>query len=279
MRLIKPRADAAAVASTIIVRTLDEHELVRILEPQVQAVVYAPPALPAWMGELAGAVAAGEFRVRRTILGEVTGAEIAGWLEDNLPVGVVAEAVRDALVADVLALVERQRAMTESSRFMLRIFTGAPTRDCGFHVDTVPPGAPRFGLLRVYNGAGTDYVEPAALISMRGFYRYASRRERLAREWAEARAGDDESVRRRALADLVQLDEERAFLAGPERVETAPAGAIVAFRHLDVRHHWSTDERHRAWIHCSPMQGEPRLVVNVTAHRSATGRFSRPGGG
>jgi hypothetical protein len=42
------------------------------------------------------------------------------------------------------------------------------------------------------------------------------------------------------------------------------AGAVVAFKHVDVGLHWTPHAKAKAWIHCSPMCGAARLVVNVT---------------
>ncbi|TMQ04286.1 MAG: DUF1826 domain-containing protein [Deltaproteobacteria bacterium] len=259
----------------IIVHARDEQELDRIIEPSVQAVIYQPPSLPAWLGAVAGAVERGALAVPRTTLASARRDELAAWLEHHVPVGAVADEVRAALIEDVLAMSDRLAIRTGGGRFLMRIFTGAPSTECGFHVDTVPPGAPVWGLLRVYNGAGTAYIEPDNLDSVAAFYRYLGRRERLARERREARAAGDGAAAARLESEIVALDARPAFLHRPQDIHVAPAGAIVAFKHLDIRLHWSSHGRAAAWIHCSPMAGAPRLVVNLTVPQ-AVPRSARP---
>lgn len=248
-----------------IVRTSEENDLELIAEPDVQAVIYNPDALPEWFADLATAVECGAFQVPRTTLFDVTRGFIGNWLEANLPAGVVAANVKTSLLEDILGLPNRVAALAAISRLQLRIFTGAPTTDCGFHIDTVPPAAPTIGLLRVYNGAGTAYVESENVAGMRDFYKYLSRRERLERERAAARRIGDEVRGTGIEAEITLLDRERAFLKRGDEVHIAPAGSVIAFRHLDIRLHWSEHSESLAWIHCSPMQGRPRLVVNVSA--------------
>lgn len=259
-----------------ILRTQDERDLVRASSKGVQAVVFTPRAQPEWMVGLREAVIRGYIHVERTSLHAVNERQIEAFLDDAVPDG-DKDTLRDDVIRpfkqDVMGLVRLGQTLTGASRFVFRILTADPSRHCGFHVDTVPPGAPTVGILRVYNGAGTDYVEPSNVTSMRDFYQFLARRERLVRdvEGANAHGGDA------TLADLVLLDEERRFLRRPAEVNTAPAGSIVAFKHLDVSHHWSNHDVGMAWLHCSPMAGERRLLVNITpvrqgARRPATSR-------
>jgi hypothetical protein len=252
----------------VVIETRDERDLERIRDDRVQAVVYEPPELPAWLAELAEVVRDGRFCVPRTILDDAGRDEIAAWLDRHLPIDALSRPAGRALLEDLLALVDRV-ATTGASRFMFRVLTGAPNRHCGFHVDTVPAGAPRWGLLRVYTGGGTHYAPPGELTSVADFYRYMSRRERLIRELGEAA---DPAARAALHDEVVALDDGLAFLRPDARIATAPAGSIVAFKHLDVRLHWSEHDPELAWIHCSPMSGEPRFLVNVTAARPADRR-------
>jgi len=162
------------------------------------------------------------------------------------------------------------------SRFHFRIFAAAPTTNCGFHVDTVAPGAVKWGLVRVYNGAGTEYVDPNDVVSMRDFYRYLSRRERLERERGEAQGCGNTERFARLEAEIQILDQEHAFLTPRGKVQVAPSRSIVAFKHLDVSLHWSDHSKALAWIHCSPMRGRARLVVNVAGASTGLGA-TRPG--
>jgi hypothetical protein len=249
-----------------VIVTDEENGLAAITRPDVQAVIYIPPK-PAWLAEIADTVEAGRFRIHRVILPDATDGEIAEWLERNLPAGIVVGGARTGLQEDILALVGRLAALTGAGHFMLRIFTETPSTECGFHVDSVPPAAPAFGLLRVYNGAGTDYVDPANVTSMADFYRYLSRRERLARNRAAARKDGDGAALARLEREIAEYDEARPFLRCSNEIRVAPAGSIVAFKHIDIRHHWSDHPKALAWIHSSPVGGAPRLVVNVTAPR------------
>lgn len=254
-----------------IVRTMNEGDLEQVAEPDVQAVIFIPEVLPDYFRPLTAAVESGAFRVSRTILSDVGRSAIGSWLEANLPRDAVAPQVRLALLEDILALPNRIAALAAVQRLQLRMFTAAPTCDCGFHVDTVPPAAPNVGLLRVYNGAGTSYIEPSNVTSMREFYAYLSRRENLERKRKLARMSSDEEQNLRLEDELAKLDLELSFLKSASEIHTVPAGSIVAFRHLDVRLHWTDHSPSLAWIHCSPMHGERRLVVNFAA-----GRVTRP---
>jgi hypothetical protein len=262
----------------VIVRTLDERDLRRIVDPHVAAVIYEPQAVASWLAPLAAAVESGVFVVPRTLLPNAGADEIAAWLATHLPDCGAAPDVREALVDDIRALVARVAEGTGASRFMLRIFTAAPTTECGFHVDTVPPGAPPWGLLRVYNGAGTRFVEPDNVTSLAEFYRYLGRRERLERERRVARGEGNADDCHRLEREIAQLDGACAFLKRPDDIPVAPAGAIVAFKHLDVRLHWTAHAKAKAWIHCSPMRGVPRLVVNVSSPERARRQSGRGAG-
>lgn len=248
-----------------ILWTRDEHDLRRIVEDDVQAVICVVAPLPDWVVPLTLAVESGRLSIPRTVLPNHTRDEVEAWFAEFLPDGPVAPDVRDSLVDDILELTDRLAASAGVSRFRLRIFTEAPTEDCGFHVDTVAPGAPPWGLLRVYNGAGTSFVEPDNLGSAGDFHRYLDRRERLERDrrtaLEAARTDDFERVAR----EIAELDAARSFLARPEEVFEAPAGSIVAFKHVDLRFQWTQDAGPMPWVHCSPMRGGRRLVVNVTS--------------
>jgi hypothetical protein len=264
-----------AAAPIQILRTQDENDLDQITSPDVVAVVYTPPSVPDWFEEVADAVEHEFLQIPRTILPAADQREIDDWLDNNLPADALSSATWNALKEDIERLIERIARVGRVSRFHLRIFTGAPTTTCGFHVDTVAPGASTWGLLRVYNGAGTAYVDPADVVSMRDFYRYLSRRERLERECREARS-DGAAERLAQLNEKIQtLDLESAFLAPNGNVRLAPSRSIVAFKHLDSGLFWSDHSKALAWIHCSPMKGRPRFVVNVSAARALASKSAR----
>lgn len=117
-------------------------------------------------------------------------------------------------------------------------------------------------MLRVYNGAGTQFVAAGDLIGAEEFYHYLGHRERLARERREARAAGDVRSLERTEQAIADLDRDRAFMRAGAATQVAPAGSIVAFKHVDIGVLWSSLPRN-AWVHCSPMDGEPRLVVNL----------------
>jgi hypothetical protein len=249
----------------MILRTSNERDLEQILTPEVQAVVYTPPAQPRWLEQLAVAVERGAFVVARTVLSRQRRDEIAWWLDENLPRAVVSEKVRESLIADVLSLTDRMNTAIGNGRFRLCIFTSAPTTASGFHVDIAPPGAPAWGLLRVYNGAGTAYVQPTNLIGTREFKSFVSRRGRLARQRRKARRDGDGDRVAQLSREIEHLDRARPFLRRPEEIQVAPAGTIVAFKLLDTSLQRLDPDPALAWIHCSPDEGLPQLVVNVTA--------------
>jgi uncharacterized protein DUF1826 len=246
-----------------VLRTDRKTDLAQISESYVQAVIYLPIRLPDWLLELGEAVGNRIFRVPRTTLHDVSADEIRAWLVSNLPAETVSAEARQELISDILDLVDLVGSSTGSSRFSLRILVAEPNCRCGFHVDTVPPRTSRWGLLRVYNGEGTDYVESGNVTSMSLFYKYTSKRDRLMREIAEAELNCNGERAGTLRKDLDALDRDKPFLKDPARVATAPSGSIVAFKHLDVTLHWANHDPGLAWIHCSPMAGSPRLVVNV----------------
>jgi hypothetical protein len=260
-----------------IIESDRECDLDRILLPQVQAVIYRPEALPPWLHGLARAIESGAFHLDRAILSCATLDEAAVWLERMLARSALPLELRSVLSRAILDLVERQGRLTGASQFMVRVLTEAPTRRCGFHVDTALPRAPTIGLLRVFNGAQTEYAHPANVTSMRDFYRYLSQRERLAREMEQAWTRGERERHGEIGERVASLDERPDFLRHPEDVRVVPPGATVAFKHVDARLHWSNHSPALAWIHRSPMEGQPRLVVNVTAwdpeaHRVVTTR-------
>jgi hypothetical protein len=120
-------------------------------------------------------------------------------------------------------------------------------------------------LLQVFNGRGTEYVHPDNVTSMRDFYRYLSERERLSKEMEKAWMQSQWARHDEILERITTLDERPYFLLQPDDIRTVPTGAIVAFKHVDARLHWSNHAKGLAWIHRSPMEGTIRLVVNVTA--------------
>jgi Protein of unknown function (DUF1826) len=253
-----------------IVVTGDAQDLAAIARPGIQAVIHIPPAPPAWLTEIGAAVEAGRLRLSRSVLPHATRDDIAAWLEHHVRGDAVAEPTRNALIQDILGLTDCLAAIAGAGaavgprRFMLRTFTEAPTTECGFHVDTVPPAAPAFGLLRVYNGAGTLYVEPANVISMADFYRDLGRRDALARERGRVRRERDPAALERLEREIAAHDAARRFLRRPDEIAVAPAGSIIAFKHVDVRYYRTDHPKSMAWIHCSPMTGSTRLVVNLT---------------
>ncbi|MCA9712100.1 MAG: hypothetical protein KDK70_40060, partial [Myxococcales bacterium] len=214
-----------------------------------------------WLDELVDAIERGRFTLPRTTLRGVSLAEVTAWLERTVPRDVVSTRTRDALISDLLDQVHRQEALWGSTRFVVRVLVEAPSRRCGFHVDTVPRGAPAWGLLRVYNGRGPSWVDPRDVTSMRAFYDWLAVRDRIVRDHADVELRD---------ARLRAHDEDLSFLAPGASVHELPAGTTVAFRHLEAHLHWSDHEPQRAWIHSSPMAGRPRLVVNVSSDGPVT---------
>ena len=224
--------------------------------PGVLALLLKDASHPLWMEELARAVQEERFQLDRSELnGDID--RLATWLERNLPRDGVAVQTRDALISDILRLMHLLEDLTSAGWYKLRIFTAVPNRRCGFHVDTVPPAAPVWGALRVYNGEGTDWVAPHQVRSMGMFYDWLQRRDRVVRRYYPA--GDN--------APLEALDDALDFLVDGARIHRVAAGTTVIFKHLDASEHWCDHPADQAWLHCSPMRGRPRLVVNISPYR------------
>lgn len=263
-------AEPCAGDEAIVVLSNDPRDLANIARADVQAVILVPPAPPAWLADVAAAVETGRLRLPRSVLPYASRDDISAWLNENVRVGMIDEPARSCLIRDVLELTDRLGNLVSAGgavrarRFMLRIFTEAPTTECGFHVDSVPPAAPGFGLLRVYNGAGTLYADPANVTSMADFYSDLGQRDRLVKARTRARQARDAAALEQLERDIAAHDAARPFLRRPEEVAEAPSGSIVAFKHIDVRRHRSGHAKAEAWLHCSPMAGEARLVVNLT---------------
>lgn len=253
----------AAAQGGVILQSFDPSDLDRICSPDMQAVLYIEPVEPPWITELAEAVTRGCYQVPRTILHAVPPQTIEEWLENQLPRDGVDKAVWQALRNDILSLLRWLGRTTGASRFIFRVQTGCPSRHCGYHVDTVPPGAPAWGVLRVYNGAGTNFVPSDNLLSTAEFYRYVRRRERLIRDWQLCEQGGELEAAQGLLGQVQSLDAALAFLHRPHDIHTAAAGTVVAFKHLDASLYWSNHAKELAWIHCSPMEGAARLLVNI----------------
>ena len=238
--------------------------LVQMRRPGVQAVIVAPQPPAPWEAALAERVRCGAFVVPRCTINVPRPEALVHALEQSLSEDGLDFETRLALIDDLAALGDSLAQLAGCSALMLRLFTEAPTRHCGFHVDTVAPGVPPFGLLKVYNGAGTRYVEPGALAGTEAFQAYQERRERLAREWREALGAGFEQEAQARLAALRSIDDTLPFLRPSGAVHEIEARAVVAFRHLDVSLHGAADAVAKAWVHCSPMEGESRLVANFT---------------
>jgi hypothetical protein len=249
----------------VILHTSDQRELELIQLPHVQAVIYTPHSLPAWITEVGAAVRSGIFQIHRTILSRVTREMIEAWLESTISANFFTHTVRSALQEDVLNLVDRCGALTGASHFYFRAMTDIPNRHCGYHVDTVPQRVPPWGLLRVYCGAGTEYVEPQNVISMAEFYCYLSKRNRYIRRLYEAQQCEEGVGHAQILAALTDLDEIPWFLRQPYERHVVPAGSVVALTHINIQFHWSDHAKELAWIHRSPMEGERRLLVSIAA--------------
>jgi hypothetical protein len=235
-------------------------DLIRVRAPAVTAVVLQPEQENGRLAPLAEAVETGHVRVRRTVLSGVSEDEIRSWLYDGIEVDVDFLDLKEALISDLTDLVALTGAVTDGDHFIFRLFTEAPRRHCGYHVDTVVPGAPPWGLVRVYNGETTAYVDPAAVTSIADFYGYFGRRERLVRQ-VEAEGSSS------AQSEIMCLDEAPPFVRHPRAVRNVPAGAIVAFTHLAAQEMFAASVSQSPWIHCSPMSGVVRLVVNISAVR------------
>jgi len=275
-------AERCESAEALVLVTRDPRDLAAIARADVQAVIHTPLTPPGWLADVAVAVETGRLRIARSVLPRATREEIAAWLEGAIGVGMLDEPARGCLIADILGLADRlgELASADGSlrarRFMLRIFTEEPTTECGFHVDTVPPAAPGFGIMRVYNGAGTLYAEPDNVTSMADVYRDLGERAELVKARTRARQARDAGAFERLERLIAAHDAVRPFLRRPAQVAQAPAGSVVAFRHVDVRRHGSDHAKAEAWLHCSPMAGAARLVVNLTVPQPAHRHFDAP---
>gem|GEM_PF-4849519 len=244
-------APVAAPVVRVTTKTLTQS----LARSGVQAALL-PPTNEPWYDELANAVEQRRFRIPRTELAGADISDIATWMQQCLPVGAVSDAIRDSLISDVCDLVHMLESVTGTRTYKLRIFTEPPTQRCGYHVDTVPPGEPAWGLLRVYNGEGTRWVGPDAVRSMNHFYGWLERRDRAVRNASEAGSNDTTA--------LNELDTCPDFLLPSAIVGTIAAGTTVVVRHLHADRHWSDHPPDQAWIHCSPTHGAARLVVNLS---------------
>jgi hypothetical protein len=239
-----------------------------ILEPEVLAVLAATPPEP-WIERLSAAVRDGDLVVPRSILDGVTLPDIARFLSDALKAGALAADIRNALREDLLELVATCGALTGAGRFHFRFFTDVPNDRCSFHVDIVAPGAPTVGLIRVYCGAQTDYVDPNNLTSWEDFHAWEYLRKREALAAAEARGRRDIAAEARALSRLTRMDARPRFMIDVSNLHTVAAHTLVACKFVDSRH--LLDRTHvrarsaRGWIHRSPMSGSPRCVATVNA--------------
>ncbi|MFE6834124.1 hypothetical protein ACFVFI_04675 [Streptomyces sp. NPDC057705] len=233
-------------------------------DPALSAVIVPSGRRAPWLGELAELVVCGGLTIPRTTLASVTPDGFTDWARTAL--ADAPASVARPLVDDMTGILARVVETTRTGHVMVRVFTEAPTRRCGFHVDTVPPQSPTVGAVRVYNGPTTEYVACEDVLGMSEFYAYLARRERLSRQ-AE-RHGDGSAAGEAALAELCAMDESPSFLRPGATVRQVPRDATVFFRHLDVRRHWSPHPVTDVWIHRSPMRGRPRLVLNVSPARS-----------
>ncbi|MEU3689965.1 DUF1826 domain-containing protein [Streptomyces narbonensis] len=240
-------------------------DIARLTDPGLTAVIVTPGERPDWLDELAELVVSRRLVITRTALTAVSRDEFADWSRTAL--ADTDRAVARPLLEDMTGIVEQVLAAADVKRVMVRVFTEAPTRRCGFHVDTVPPQAPTTGAVRVYNGPTTEYVSGDDVRSMKDFYAYLSRRERMSREAGPGTRGDGPA--RAAPDPLIAMDETPSFLRPHAPVHRVPPDATVYFKHIDVRRHWSPHPVADAWIHRSPMQGPPRLVLNVSPAQSA----------
>ncbi|MGH1543522.1 MAG: hypothetical protein ACRBHB_24195 [Arenicella sp.] len=210
-----------------------------------------------WINELSAAVEDQSFVVPRVEIGHASADQIATWLDKNLPRQPISGSTRDALLSDVLRLLYFVEIKTAATRFKLRLFTEKPCRRCGFHVDTVRPGAPVWGGLKIYNGNGVDWVQPAEIISMQHFYQWLEARDFIVRKYTADQLLCHEK--------LQVLDQELTFLTDEATIQHINAGTMVLFKHIPADKLWGDHNTDMAWVHCSPMQGKTRLVVNISA--------------
>jgi hypothetical protein len=255
----------STAADAVILTTFESEDLRQAILPHVQAVICVPRHPSDWLTEVAEAVQLGGFRVERTERRGVTLAEIDAWIDTCLPWDALGGRAGIALRTDLHDTVALASRLTGAEAFTFRALTDLPNARCGFHVDTVPPGAPTCGVLRVFCGATTDYVLPDNVTGVRDFYRFLAHRERLVRDASEAAGRGDTASASRARDQCAQLDTELQFLARPQEILTVPPGAVVCFKCIEVSQHWSDHPKASAWIHRSPMSGNRRFVLNVSA--------------
>ncbi|MBG0794480.1 DUF1826 domain-containing protein [Methylocystis sp. H62] len=244
----------------------------RLRDPAVQAVFVRPSRRPEWEERLGAVVESGAFRFERLTLPTARIEELPSILEASLPEEGLAFATRLALIDDIAVMADELRQLAGCNSVLLRVLVEAPTEICGFHIDTVGPGLPPFGLLKVYNGEATRYVLARDMPDMGRFYDYLGKRERLSAEWRAALQKEDAAAADRRRSSMLNLDEMLPFLRKGAKVYRTPPGAVVAFRHLDVRELWNLHPSGRTWLHCSPMSGTPRLVVNLSPANPRTAR-------
>ncbi|MBS0446434.1 MAG: DUF1826 domain-containing protein [Proteobacteria bacterium] len=249
------RALAAGCAEILYGDTLAD--IAGLLDPGVRAVIVQPVTLPHWHDELRTAVESGRFVVERRQWQARRPEALVHLLEQDLPHDGLGFETRLALIDDLALLGDALARLADCRGLLLRLFTERPTRHCGFHVDTVGPDLPPVGLLRVYNGAATNFVRNADVADGVSFMRYFKRREALVRQHAA-------SVEPATVDALCELDAAPDFIVRGRAVEQVPAGAIVAFRHIDVTRVNNADAVLQAWIHSSPMEGARRLVANLS---------------
>jgi len=263
----------------MILEVSGQNDLESIKDPDVQAVFHHLPKSASWNRELQAAIETDTFQVPRTIMPWQTPGEIRNWLEESIPLEGVTAATRKELIQALLMLVECAQDLTGASQFMIRLFTGRPNCRCGYHVDTVPPGAPAVGILHVFNGASTLYVDSENVTTMSDFYEYLGARERLARIMARAQGKGDRGRYLEAMQNMRRLDTRPPFLRDPANLNAIPAESTIAFKQVDSRIHWSDHPASLAWIHASPSEGAPRLVVNIAGRdQAARGRTHSPSG-
>jgi len=234
----------------------EERELPELLSREGLTAVWVRRERAPWLDELGAAVEAGSFHIPRAELDGMSLEKTTQWLEKNLPSDPVSSQTRDALLSDILSHCHLLEWVTGARALRMRIFTGKPDRRCGFHVDTVRPGASVWGMLRVYNGAVTRWLEPHHIRSMADFYIWLHRRDRVVRELAKDSEARDKRVS--------EMDSAPSFLIPDASIQQVPADVTVVFRHLDASAHWDARGRGAAWMHCSPMAGRRRLVLNLS---------------
>jgi hypothetical protein len=257
----------------VVIETSNLGELSQIGLSCVQAAIHSPNNHPTWLVELAAAVKTGAFQVPRIILKSVTLKEIEARLDTDIPTGVLSIEGRTALKEDMLSLVDKCREFTGTNIFRFRFMTSTPNCDCGFHVDTVPAEAPTVGLLRIYCGAGTEYIHPTNITNIADFYRYVFRRDQITQQLRATLRQVDSEAYDRKLAQRTLMDDNPPFTHRPKEKLIVPAGSIVAFKLVDSRFLWSNHlicRQVKGWIHRSPMTGDQRFLASVNADMKRT---------